>query len=129
MDVARDLPILVVDDYPVMRRIVGLLLCQLGFTDVDEAADGAIALAMLRRRAYGLVIVDWGLQPMTGVELVRALRADARLAAVPCLMLSAENVAARAEAALAAGTSGWLLKPFHAAALHRQIAGLIRVAA
>ena len=91
MAVDKRTPILVVDDYKTMVRIVRNLLHQLGFEDVDEANDGASALAKLRARRFGLVISDWAMEPMNGLELLQQVRADPELKAMPFIMITAEN--------------------------------------
>jgi two-component system chemotaxis response regulator CheY len=83
MAVNTNMPVLVVDDYKTMVRIIRNLLKQLGFANVDEAADGTAALDMMRNKQYGLVISDWNMEPMTGYELLREMRADDRLPRTP----------------------------------------------
>jgi two-component system chemotaxis response regulator CheY len=78
-----NMPVLVVDDYKTMVRIIRNLLKQLGFANVDEAGDGTAALNMMRNKQYGLVISDWNMEPMTGYELLREVRADDRLSRTP----------------------------------------------
>ncbi|HEX9005180.1 MAG TPA: response regulator, partial [Blastocatellia bacterium] len=80
--------ILVVDDYATMRRIVRNLLTQIGYTDVDEAGDGVTALQKLRESKYGLVIVDWSMEPMTGLQLLKEIRADQKLSGTPFIMVN-----------------------------------------
>lgn len=121
---AADRPILIVDDYVTMRRILRLLLRQLGRLEVDEASDGAAALAQLRRRDYGLILSDWNMQPMTGLELLRAVRAAPDLGCIPFVMLTGESVPTRIEAARSAGVDACLHKPFDAADLAATIAAL-----
>src|SRR5258708_32867926 len=83
--------VLIVDDYKTMLRIIRNLLKQLGFDNVDEAADGATALARLREKDFGLVISDWNMEPMTGLQLLKEVRADAKLANIPFVMVTAES--------------------------------------
>ena len=101
--------VLVVDDYSTMRRIIRNLLSQIGYTDVDEAADGNEALAKLRSGAFGLVISDWNMEPMTGYDLLREVRADERLKRIKFIMVTAEsktdNVIAAKKAMRIASTS------------------------
>ena len=85
------MPILVVDDYNTMIRIIRNLLKQLGFENIDDAPDGAAALSKMRSRRYGLVISDWNMEPMTGYELLRQIRNDAKLAGTPFIMVTAES--------------------------------------
>ncbi|HMR30376.1 MAG TPA: response regulator [Geminicoccaceae bacterium] len=112
MAIDKSQPVLIVDDHAPMLRIVRVLLRQLGFEAVDEAADGSEALAMLRERRYGLVISDWNMQPMTGFDLLRRVRADDALKDLPFLMVTAEGRTENVIAAREAGVSGYLMKPF-----------------
>ena len=125
MTVDRNLSILIVDDYKTMLRIIRNLLHQLGFSNVDEAADGAAALARIRERPYGLVISDWNMQPMTGIELLREVRADAGLKATPFIMITAENKTENVIAAKVAGVSNYIVKPFNAETLKAKIASVL----
>jgi two-component system, chemotaxis family, chemotaxis protein CheY len=122
MAVDKRTPILVVDDYKTMVRIVRNLLHQLGFEDVDEANDGASALAKLRARRFGLVISDWAMEPMNGLELLQQVRADAELKALPFIMITAENRKDRVAKAEQAGANGYIVKPFNAQTLSDRIA-------
>jgi two-component system chemotaxis response regulator CheY len=121
----RNTPILVVDDYKTMVRIVRNLLHQLGFENVEEASDGASALARLRERTFGLVISDWSMEPMSGLELLQELRRDPRLKHLPFIMITAESRAERVRAAEQAGASGYIVKPFNAEALRDQITSVM----
>ena len=125
MTVDRNLSILIVDDYKTMLRIIRNLLHQLGFSNVDEAADGAAALAKIRERPYGLVISDWNMQPMTGIELLREVRADAGLKATPFIMITAESKTENVIAANVAGVSNYIVKPFNAETLKAKIASVL----
>ena len=118
----KSTPILVVDDYKTMVRIVRNLLHQLGFNDVDEAYDGASALAKLRARRFGLIISDWAMEPMSGLELLEQVRADPELRALPFIMITAENRRERIAKAEQAGVDGYIVKPFSAEALGDRIA-------
>ena len=121
MAVDKSTPILVVDDYKTMIRIVRNLLQQLGFENVDDAGDGASALLKLRQRAYGLVISDWMMEPMSGIDLLRQVRADPGLQALPFIMITAENRKDRVALAEQAGADAYLVKPFNAEALRDRI--------
>jgi two-component system chemotaxis response regulator CheY len=121
MAVDRRTPILVVDDYKTMVRIVRNLLHQLGFEDVDEANDGASALAKLRARRFGLVISDWAMEPMDGLELLRQVRADPQLKMLRFIMITAENRTERVAKAEQAGANGYIVKPFTAETLSDRI--------
>ena len=115
------LPILVVDDYQTMVRIIRNLLKQLGFEDVDDASDGASALAKLRQRRYGLVISDWNMEPMTGYELLQRVRGDADLKETPFIMVTAESKTDNVVAAKKAGVNNYIVKPFNAQTLWTKI--------
>jgi len=121
----KDTPILIVDDYRTMLRIVRTLLHHLGFTDVDEATDGAGALAMLERRRYGLIIADWAMAPMGGLDLLRRVRAEGPNADVPFVMVTARDTEERMRAAEAEGASGCIAKPFDAATLRTTLAQVL----
>jgi two-component system chemotaxis response regulator CheY len=125
MAIDRTTPILIIDDYKTMVRIIRNLLQQLGFEQIDDAADGAAALAKLRERRFGLVISDWNMQPMSGLELLREMRADPQLADLPFIMVSAENREDRVKLARRAGVSGYIVKPFNAESLGQQITSVI----
>ena len=122
MAVDKRTPILVVDDYKTMVRIVRNLFHQLGFEDVDEANDGASALAKLRARRFGLVISDWAMEPMNGLELLQQVRAEAELKALPFIMITAENRKDRVAKAEQAGANCYIVKPFNAQTLSDRIA-------
>ena len=115
------LDVLIVDDYKTMLRIIRNLLKQIGFENVDEAADGTEALGKLRAKRYGLVISDWNMSPMTGLELLQAVRADAKLATLPFIMITAESKTENVVAAKQAGVSNYIVKPFNAETLQGKI--------
>jgi two-component system chemotaxis response regulator CheY len=125
MAVDKNLPILIVDDYKTMLRIVRNLLKQIGFDNVDEATDGAMALSMLRAKAYGLVISDWNMEPMTGLQLLREVRADSKLSAVPFIMITAESKTENVIAAKEAGVSNYIVKPFNAETLKSKLQSVL----
>ena len=114
-------PVLVVDDFSTMVRIVRNILRHLDFTDVDEADSGAEALTKLRRKRYGLVISDWNMQPMTGLELLRELRADATLCKTPFILVTSESQKDKVIAAKQAGVTGYIVKPFSPQTLKAKI--------
>ncbi|CRL60309.1 MULTISPECIES: chemotaxis response regulator CheY [Proteus] len=118
---SKDLKFLVVDDFSTMRRIVRNLLKELGFTNVEEAEDGADALAKLRNSAVDFVITDWNMPNMDGLELLKNIRSDAGLAATPVLMVTAEAKKENIIAAAQAGASGYVVKPFTAAILEEKL--------
>ena len=117
------LPILVVDDYQTMVRIMRNLLKQIGFEDIDEAANGEAALEKLKNRRYGLIISDWNMEPMTGIELLRRVRSaeDAAQAKTPFIMVTAESKGDNVTAAKRAGVDSYLIKPFNAQTLRAKI--------
>jgi two-component system chemotaxis response regulator CheY len=114
-------PILVVDDYKTMISIIRNLLKQLGFEDVDEATDGKEALGKMKEKKYGLVISDWDMEPMTGFELLKEVRADTGLSKTPFIMATAESKMEKVIAAKKAGVSNYIIKPFNAATLKGKI--------
>ncbi|MQT12766.1 response regulator [Segnochrobactrum spirostomi] len=116
-----NMPILVVDDYKTMIRIIKNLLKQLGFEDVDEASDGTEALAKLKDREYGLIISDWNMEPMTGYELLQRVRAEGPRTDVPFIMVTAEAKSENVIAAKKAGVSNYIVKPFNAQTLKGKI--------
>jgi two-component system chemotaxis response regulator CheY len=115
------MPILIVDDYNTMIRIIRNLLRQLGFENVDDANDGASALAKMRDKSYGLVISDWNMEPMTGYDLLREIRADPALAKTPFIMVTAESKTENVIAAKKAGVDNYIVKPFNAQTLQHKI--------
>lgn len=119
-----NMPVLVVDDYRTMVRIIRNFLNQLGFADVDGASDGGAALNMMREKTYGLVISDWNMEPMTGYELLREIRADDHLSGTPFIVVTTETRAEMETAARTAGASNYLLKPFNAVTLRSKIEAL-----
>lgn len=121
MAVDTSIDVLIVDDYRTMLRIIRNLLKQIGFENVDEATDGTEALAKLRSRRFGLVISDWNMQPMTGLELLQNVRADAKLASLPFIMITAESKTENVVAAKEAGVSNYIVKPFNAETLQAKI--------
>ncbi len=112
---------LVVDDFATMRRILRNLLKELGYGNVDEAEDGVIALQKLRAQPFDFVVSDWNMPNMTGIELLRAIRADDQLKHLPVLMVTAEAKKENILAAAQAGASGYVLKPFTAAILDEKL--------
>jgi two-component system chemotaxis response regulator CheY len=124
MAVDPKLPILVVDDYSSMLRIMRNLLKQVGFANVDEALNGSEALSKLRDNNYALVISDWNMEPMTGLELLREMRGDEKLKETPFIMVTAESKTERVIEAKQAGVDNYIVKPFNAATLKAKIAAL-----
>ena len=113
---------LVVDDFSTMRRIVRNLLKELGYANVDEAEDGAMALSKLRNESFDFVISDWNMPVMDGRDMLKTMRADAALAKLPVLMVTAEAKKENIIAAAQAGANGYVVKPFTAATLDEKLA-------
>ena len=116
---------LVVDDFSTMRRIVRNLLKELGYTNADEAEDGAVALAKLKSEKFDFVVSDWNMPNMTGIELLKAIRADEALKHLPVLMITAEARKENIIEAAQAGASGYIVKPFTAATLHEKLTRIL----
>ena len=114
-------PILVVDDYQTMVRILRNLLKQIGFTDVDDASDGQAALEKLRAKKYGLVISDWNMPNCSGLDLLKRVRGDSRFARLPFVMVTAEAEKHQIVSALKVGVTNYVIKPFTAAALKEKL--------
>ena len=125
MAVDMSLSILIVDDYKKMLRIIRNLLKQLGFHNVDEATDGAEALNKLRSKNYDLVISDWNMEPMTGYELLKEVRSDDMLKALPFIMVTAESKTDNVIAAKKAGVNNYIVKPFNAATLKSKLTSVL----
>jgi two-component system, chemotaxis family, chemotaxis protein CheY len=119
------MPILIVDDYKTMLRIVNNLLKQIGFENVDEATDGAMALNKMRTKRYGLVISDWNMEPMTGYELLKEVRADSQLKDTPFIMVTAESKTDNVIAAKKAGVNNYIVKPFNAETLKTKLKAVL----
>ena len=114
MSVDLSMPVLVVDDYKTMIRIISNLLRQLGFSNIDEASDGGRALQLMRARPYGLVISDWNMEPMTGLDLLKEVRSDIKLKDTPFIMVTAESKVENVVTAKSAGVNNYIVKPFNA---------------
>jgi len=123
--VDMSMPILIVDDYKTMLRIIRNLLKQLGFTNVDEATDGSAALQKLRDKEYSLVISDWNMEPMSGMQLLTEVRADIKLKELPFIMITAESKTENVIAAKEAGVSNYIVKPFNAATLKTKLTAVL----
>jgi two-component system chemotaxis response regulator CheY len=117
----KNMAILIVDDYKTMLRIIRNLLKQLGFENVDEATDGSTALTSMRDKEYGLVISDWNMEPMTGLQLLREVRADGKLKHIPFIMVTAESKTENVIAAKEAGVTNYIVKPFNAETLKQKL--------
>jgi two-component system chemotaxis response regulator CheY len=117
----KDMKILIVDDFSTMRRIIKNLLRDLGFTNTEEADDGASALPMLQNGDFDFLITDWNMPGMAGIDLLRSVRADSRLKTIPILMITAEAKRDQIIEAAQAGVNGYLVKPFTAIVLKEKI--------
>ncbi|WP_200821414.1 chemotaxis response regulator CheY [Oceanicoccus sp. KOV_DT_Chl] len=117
----KDMKILIVDDFSTMRRIIKNLLRDLGFTNTSEADDGVTALPMLQNGNFDFLVTDWNMPGMTGIDLLKAVRADERLKNMPILMVTAEAKRDQIVEAAQAGVNGYVVKPFTAAVLKEKI--------
>jgi len=115
------MPVLIVDDYNTMVRIIRNLLRQLGFEHIDDANDGSAAFEKMQNRKYGLVISDWNMEPVTGYDLLKQVRSDPALSATPFIMITAESKTENVIAAKKAGVSNYIVKPFNAQTLKSKI--------
>jgi len=125
MAVDKKLPIMIVDDYSTMLRILRNLLRQLEFENVEEATDGSMALQKLKLGNFGLVISDWNMQPVTGLDLLKQVRADAQLKHLPFIMVTAESKTENVIAAKQAGVSNYIVKPFTADTLKSKMESVL----
>ncbi len=123
--VEMKMPILIVDDYKTMLRIIRNLLKQLGFDNVDEATDGSGALQKLRDKEFKLIISDWNMEPMSGLQLLKEVRADVKLKEMPFIMITAESKSENVIAAKEAGVSNYIVKPFNAATLKGKLSAVL----
>ena len=121
-----NMKILVVDDMATMRRIVKNILKQLGFASVEEAENGQEALQKLRADSFGFVVSDWNMPVMTGIDMLRAIRADEKLKALPVLMVTAEAQQANLVEAIQAGVSNYIVKPFTAETLQEKMSKIFK---
>ena len=125
MDIDKNMRILVVDDFATMRKVIKNLLRQTGYQNVIEAEDGVVALKELRSQKIDFVISDWNMPNMTGIELLRAVRADSELSSLPFLMVTAESLKDNVLEAVKAGVSNYIVKPFTAEVLSEKIEKII----
>lgn len=125
MPIDMSMRVLIVDDYKTMLNIIRTLLTQLGFSNIYEATDGATALQKLRDANFGLVIADWNMEPVSGLQLLKDVRADNRLKNLPFIMVTAESKTENVVAARAAGVNNYILKPFTAATLKQKIVAVM----
>jgi|TARA_R110002126_G_scaffold13118_1_gene56060 two-component system chemotaxis response regulator CheY len=125
MAIDKDMNVLVVDDYNTMLHIIKSLLKQLEFNNVDEALNGAQALQSFEDKSYGLVISDWNMEPMSGLDLLKSIRAGTKNQDVPFIMITAESKTENVIAAKEAGVSNYIVKPFNAETLRQKIASVV----
>lgn len=125
MSVSMSMKVLVVDDYKTMLKIVSNLLQQIGFQHIDTALDGGEALNKMRRDSYGLVISDWNMEPVTGLALLKEVRADRRLQKTPFIMVTAESKTENVIVAKQAGVNNYIVKPFTAETLKQKIVSVL----
>jgi len=125
MAVDMTMPVLIVDDYKTMLRIVRNLLLQLGFTNIDEAMDGNDAYALLKQKKYGLVMSDWNMQPVTGLDLLKMVRSDETTKSTPFIMVTAESKTENVVAAKGAGVNNYIIKPFNLNVLKSKISAVL----
>jgi two-component system chemotaxis response regulator CheY len=126
MPAELNMKILVVDDMVTMRRIVRNILKQLGFSNIDEAENGQEALQKLRADTFGFVVSDWNMPVMTGIDMLRAIRADEKLKTTPVLMVTAEAQQSNLVEAVQAGVNNYVVKPFTAETLQEKIAKIFK---
>jgi two-component system chemotaxis response regulator CheY len=125
MAVDLAMPVLVVDDFPTMVRIISKLLRQLGFSNIDVASDGSQAFQLMGQRDYGLVISDWNMEPVTGLDLVKAVRSHEKLNDTPFNMVTAESKPENVIVAKLAGVNSYIVKPFNAETLKMKLTGVL----
>ena len=125
MAVDMSMNVLIVDDYKTMLQILRNLLRQLNFVNIHDATDGTMALDVLKSNNIGLVISDWNMEPMTGIELLREVRADENMKKLPFIMVTAESKTENVVIAKEAGVSNYIVKPFNAATLKSKLVGVI----
>ena len=125
MSIDTNMRVLIVDDYKTMLRIMRNLLAQLSFSNVEEASNGEDALTKLESDNFGLVISDWNMQPMTGLDLLRRVRTSAKLKHLPFIMVTAESKTENVIAAKQAGVSNYIVKPFNAETLRGKIGSVL----
>jgi len=125
VSVNKDMNILIVDDYKTMLRIIRNLLSQLGFANVDEATDGTMALGMFKEKEYDLIISDWNMEPMSGLDLLKNIRTGTRNPKVPFIMITAESKTENVIVAKQAGVNNYIVKPFNAETLKNKLMAVL----
>ena len=125
MSMNLNIDVLVVDDYKTMVRIIVNLLREIGFRNIDDAADGSSALSLMARKQYGLVISDWNMEPMSGLQLLKEVRANPSFKKTPFIMVTAEVKLENVIAAKNAGVDNYIVKPFSADTLRQKITAVL----
>lgn len=127
MSVNKGMNVLIVDDYKTMLRVIRNLLAQIGFKNVDEASDGGQALDLLGTKDYGLIISDWNMEPMSGLDLLNSVRkgGNPKIQKIPFIMITAENKMDNVVAAKQAGVSNYIVKPFSAEVLKSKMVSVL----
>lgn len=125
MSVDMNMNVLIVDDYKTMLRIIENLLKQLGFKNIFQAIDGQSALQQLSEKSFGLIISDWNMQPMTGLQLLKEVRSSDRLKSIPFIMVTAESKTENVVAAKEAGVNNYIVKPFNAETLKQKLVAVV----
>lgn len=125
MAVDKNMNVLIVDDYKTMLRIVRGLLAQIGFKNVDEASDAKTAISKMAQKKYGLVISDWNMEPMTGLEFLKVVRSNDNTKSTPFIMVTAESKPENVIAAKQAGVNNYIVKPFNAETLKSKIVSVL----
>lgn len=125
MAVDKNMNVLIVDDYKTMLRIINSLLKQIGFANIDEASDGSQALEMFKKKNYGLVISDWNMEPMSGLDLLKQVRGGDVNKNVPFIMVTAESKTENVIAAKQAGVNNYIVKPFNAETLKGKLTAVL----
>ena len=125
MAVDKSMPILIIDDYKTMLKIVRGLLNQLGFTNIDEATDGTMAWEMMQEKEYKLLLCDWNMEPMDGLELLKTIRASEKFKTMPFIMVTAETKAENILIAKKHGVNNYVIKPFNLATLKQKMQAVI----
>lgn len=125
MALDKNMKILIVDDFKSMLMITDSILKQFGFKHIDQAIDGQSALAKIKENKYGLILSDWNMEPMNGMELLKAVRADPAVKATPFILITAESKAENIIAAKQAGVNNYIVKPFKAATLKEKMSAVL----
>lgn len=125
MSVDKNMNVLIVDDYKTMLRIINNLLKQLGFSNIDEATDGTMALELFKTKNYGLIISDWNMEPMSGLDLLKNIRGGTENKNVPFIMITAESKTENVIAAKQAGVNNYIVKPFNAETLKMKMSAVL----